>query len=321
MSSYLSIDCGGTRTDFLLTDEKGRRMAFSTLGPGNYMVCGLDQVIRTLKTGTRTIMEESGVWPEQMETYIAMAGYGDVPEDMEKVKKAVREALPNCGVYIGNDTENAIAGSLIGKSGIHLISGTGSIGLGVDLEERRIRCGGWHHLFGGDEGSAYWMACLLLQHFTKQADGREERTILYDHIMDRYHLSSPQQILKLVIEDWGGARDRMAGMSRDVYELALQNDPYALEIFERGAEELFEVVESIKKQGNFADPTAVSYSGGVFATGSLIVNPLRKRLESIHCDLRAPALSPLGGGILLAMSQSGQLPSDALIRNLREAAD
>ncbi|NCB34133.1 MAG: hypothetical protein EOM64_09720 [Erysipelotrichia bacterium] len=320
MSSYLSIDCGGTRTDFLLTDGEGRRLAFTTQGPGNYIVCGLEHVIRILKTGTKTIMEESGIWPDQMETYIAMAGYGDIPEDMEKVKTAVREALPNCGVYLGNDSENAIAGSLVGKSGIHLISGTGSIGLGADLEEKRIRVGGWHHLFGGDEGSAYWMACLLLQHFTKQADGREKRTILYDHMMERYHLSSPQQMLKLVIGEWDCARDHIASMSRDVYELALEKDPFALDIFEHAAEELFEIVRAIKEQGNFAEPTAVSFSGGVFATGSLIINPLQKRLRSIGCDLIVPVLPPLGGGILMAMSQSGELISDELIRNLKEAA-
>lgn len=321
MGTYLSIDCGGTKSDFLLTDEKGNRLAYTTLGPGNYIVCGLEQVVQLLKTGTQTIMEESGIWPDQMTTYIAMAGYGDIPDEMDTVKKSVREALPNCGVYLGNDSENAIAGALLGKSGIHLIAGTGSIGLGVDLEEKRIRCGGWHHLFGGDEGSAYWMACRLLQHFTKQADGREERTILYDHMINRYHLASSQQILKVVIQDWHGTRDRMAAMSRDVYELALMKDPVALSIFEEAAGELALLAKSIKARGQFMDPVTVSYSGGVFATGDCILKPLQKQLKPYHCQLTPPVLSPLGGGVLLAMSQEGQLPSDELIRNLKESAD
>ena len=40
MRRYLSVDCGGTKTAFLLCRETGELEAACTLGPGNYMVNG-----------------------------------------------------------------------------------------------------------------------------------------------------------------------------------------------------------------------------------------------------------------------------------------
>ena len=71
------------------------------------------------------------------------------------------------------------------KQGIHVIAGTGSIGLGFDKDSYYVRSGGWHHLFGGDEGSGYWIGCQLIRHFTMQADGREEKTMMFDYILEK----------------------------------------------------------------------------------------------------------------------------------------
>lgn len=71
-----------------------------------------------------------------------------------------------CRSLSGTIRKNALAGSLLGKQGIHVIAGTGSIGLGFDKDSYYVRSGGWHHLFGGDEGSGYWIGCQLIRHFT-----------------------------------------------------------------------------------------------------------------------------------------------------------
>ena len=49
MRRYLSVDCGGTKTAFLLCRETGELEAACTLGPGNYMVNGIDHVLSVLK--------------------------------------------------------------------------------------------------------------------------------------------------------------------------------------------------------------------------------------------------------------------------------
>ena len=190
MARYLSVDCGGTKTAFLLCREDGTAEAGCILGPANYMVNGTDAVLSILKDGILKVCMQAGIGQSDIAgAFIAIAGFGDVPGDVPVITRLVEEAFPRIPLAIGNDTENSLAGSLLGKQGIHIIAGTGSIGLGIDLDGKYIRSGGWHHLFGGDEGSAYWIGCQLLVHFTKQADGREEKTDLYGDMMEKYKLS------------------------------------------------------------------------------------------------------------------------------------
>ena len=218
---------------------------------------------------------------------------------------------------VGNDTENAIAGSLIGQSGIHLIAGTGSIGIGIDLDGNQYRAGGWHHLFGGDEGSGYWIACRLLEHFTKQADGREEKTRLYDLVMQRLSLKKPEEMLSRVIEEWNGSRDRIASLSRIVLEGAEAEDPVCRSIYREAAGELAEIAEAVAGKGNFGNPIPVSWSGGVFHSGGYLLDPLKESLPE-RFRLMAPFMGPAGGGVFLAMKADGHELGGDLLEMLRE---
>lgn len=320
MRRYLSVDCGGTKTAFLLCREDGSAEAGCVLGPANYMVNGIESVLSILKNGVLQICGRAGIGQSDIAgAFIAIAGFGDVPGDAPVIKRLVEEAFSRIPLTIGNDTENALAGSLLGKHGIHIIAGTGSIGLGIDLEGRYIRSGGWHHLFGGDEGSAYWIGCQLLVHFTKQVDGREEKSRIYDYLMDKYELGCPENILKLVITEWKGKRDKIAGLSRDVSELAKQGDPIALRIFDRAAEELALIVKGIVRQGVFDLPVNISYSGGVFKSMEYLKTGLETALGDIPHNLLEPQLLPVAGGILLASGKIGEKVSEEMAANLRIA--
>ena len=265
MRRYLSVDCGGTKTAFLLCRETGELEAACTLGPGNYMVNGIDHVLSVLKDGILQICCQAAIAQSEItHSFIAIAGFKDIPADVPVLTRLVRETFPRMSITLGNDTENALAGSLLGKQGIHVIAGTGSIGLGFDKDSYYVRSGGWHHLFGGDEGSGYWIGCQLIRHFTMQADGREEKTMMFDYILEKYGLACPEEILRLVINEWKGERDKIASMSKDAYELAEQGDSAAAGIFKSAARELAKIVKGVYRNGNFDIPVYVSYSGGVF---------------------------------------------------------
>lgn len=215
MRRYLSVDCGGTKTAFLLCRETGELEAACTLGPGNYMVNGIDHVLSVLKDGILQICCQAAIAQSEItHSFIAIAGFKDIPADVPVLTRLVRETFPRMSITLGNDTENALAGSLLGKQGIHVIAGTGSIGLGFDKDSYYVRSGGWHHLFGGDEGSGYWIGCQLIRHFTMQADGREEKTMMFDYILEKYGLACPEEILRLVINEWKGERDKIIYVKR-----------------------------------------------------------------------------------------------------------
>ncbi len=317
MNCYLGIDCGGTKSSFLLTDEMGRLISVHKGPPANYLVNGLMETAEMLKEMVSRIRREDMHGEGRCSCFLALAGYGDIPEEEPRVAQVMKEAIPSERLSTGNDTENAISGSLIGQSGIHLIAGTGSIGIGVDLDGKKYRAGGWHHLFGGDEGSGYWIACRLLEHFTKQADGREEKTLLYDLVMKKLDLKEPEEMLTRVIEEWHGSRQKIASLSRTVLEGAEAGDPVCLSIYEEAAEELAEIAEAVAGKGNFGSQVLVSWSGGVFHSGKVLLDSLKKVLPERY-RLMAPFMGPAGGGVLLAMKAEGLDVSKEILETLRE---
>lgn len=319
MRRYLSVDCGGTKTAFLLCEETGRAEASCMLGPGNYLVNGMEEVLGVLKDGVERLCVQAGIGQSDIShCFIALAGFKDIPEDVPEVTRVVQDAFPQMQVSLGNDTENALAGSLLGKVGVHIIAGTGSIGLGYDEQEQYIRSGGWHHLFGGDEGSGYWIGCKLLQHFTKQADGREEKSELYHYLMEKYSLGCAENILKLVIDQWKGERDKIAGLAKDAFELARREDPNALAVFRSSGRELASIIRSIYHRGSFGSPLAVSYSGGVFKAMQYFREPLEEALSDIPHIFVEPQLQPVEGGILLACKADGKEIEPDMVERLKE---
>ena len=61
------------------------------------------------------------------------------------------------------------------------------------------------------------------------------------------------------------------------------------------------MVQALKRKLNFPDGTKVSYSGGLFQTGDLILTPLKREVTALRCVLEAPRKSGVEGAWLLAV--------------------
>ena len=320
MKYFLSIDGGGTKTFYLLCDQQGRSLAGAFLATTHYLQCGLVKLTDNLNEGIASVCRSAKIDPQQITAaFFAAAGYGDIPADEVKIKNAAQQAFGDIPWQIGNDCENALIGSLAGQPGINIVAGTGSIGLGIDETARLFRSGGWHHIYGGDEGSAYWLACRLIQEFTKQADGRKPKTLLYDYLRKTYDFTFDSDILVRCIEEWGFQREKIAAMAVDVYNCALNGDPFCLDLYSLAAAELAEIISAIKTELAFKLPIKVSYSGGVFNSGKLILKPLESLLPKTDYLLCEPLLSPAAGGIILAMRLAGLTPTESILNKLKEA--
>lgn len=299
---FLGIDGGGTKTAFCLVNELGDHIASHNDSATNYLVNGLEHTQAVFKRGIETICQQAHISVSEIEAcFCAVAGYGDIESDKPRVNQALQSVFPELNLQIGNDTENGHAGSLAGETGINIIAGTGSISYGLDEQGNSLRVGGWHHLFGGDEGSGYWCATKLLLHFTRQSDGREPRTYLYDYLKEKYHWTDDSQMLATLLDEWKEDRTKIANMSKDVTACALQQDPVCLTIFEMAAQELSEIILATKQQLHFNEPVKCSYSGGMFKAGDLILTPLKEKLSPHQIQLVEPQLSPLAGACVLAM--------------------
>ena len=217
----------------------------------------------------------------------------------------------------GNDMVCAWAGSLGGEDGINIVAGTGSIGYG-ERQGKSARAGGWGEVFG-DEGSAYWIAVQGLNAFTRMSDGRQPKGPLYTAFRELFGLNADLDLCARVMN--APDRGRIAAMSQLVTSAARDGDVAAIRIFDDAARELAAIVEAVRQALEFdpTEPVAVSYSGGVFNAGALILNPLGLHLDgqpgTYH--LQAPFVTPSFGAAIYAAKLAGQPFSVAAMQRLK----
>ncbi|MDH6367249.1 MULTISPECIES: BadF/BadG/BcrA/BcrD ATPase family protein [unclassified Breznakia] len=319
MKYFLGIDGGGTKTKFLITDDSGTIISESIQPTSHYLQAGFDGVTKVLNDGIDDCLSQANLNRNQISyCFAACAGYGDIIDDDPKIEQSAKNALQSIPFTIGNDNENALAGSLGGKPGINIIAGTGSIGMGINEHNESYRSGGWHHAFLGDEGSAYWIASNMLRLYTRQSDHRDKKTMLYSYLNEIMNWTNDSDMLRDCVVAMNYDRTQIAALAKHAYILAQKNDPAILSVYDQAAKELSDIIKAIYHTLHM-EYAKVSYSGGVFSSGSYILEPLRKHLEDINIDLVEPVLPPDKGSVLLAMKYGNIEITDKLISKLKTA--
>lgn len=298
----IGIDGGGTKTKFTLFDEQMKELDVYVTGTSHFSQVGYEQMEARLREGIHYLVKK-----HQLQAYgigYGLAGYGQEQSIRKKIEEVIERISQGHPYHLVNDVESAIAGALALQDGIMVIAGTGSIAFGVHGKER-VRCGGWGYQIG-DESSAYWLGRKLLAVFSKQADGRLEKSALYAIVMSACELKKDVDIISYVREVLQNDRTRIAGLARLVSEAAEQGDEQAKLMYEEAAVELALNISTIQRRVFPSGDVTVSYTGGVFQAGSLLLDPLQKRLP-ITCHLQAPIYGPDAGAALLLRQQLKQL--------------
>lgn len=322
MKYYLGIDGGGTKTKFTLCDENMKVINEYTGPACHYLQCGYDGLEAIMAEGLdkvcggATTADGSSLTPADIAfAFVGCAGYGDVATDAPLIGDAIRRGLGDVPVAMGNDCENALAGALGDRPGINIIAGTGSVGCGINEAGDYARCGGWHHVLGGDEGSGYWISWRLIQEFQRQSDGRHERTLLYDALRQALNLDTDDAIVTRVVEEWNLDRTKIASLAPLVSELAVNGDQYAKAILQDAAAELAELAVALYKRLGFGTgdsapsdqaksspaPVPCSGTGGIFKMGEPVTGPFSEILKANGMEYVEPLAEPDMGAVLLAM--------------------
>ncbi|MBQ9263453.1 MAG: hypothetical protein IJ189_04495 [Clostridia bacterium] len=297
---FLGCDSGSTKIAFAVADDQGRVLARKEFPAITLFRGGADTYARDMAADLRAVLQAAQILPEQITcAAFGLTGYGETETSAQMMDAAVASALPEVRRILVNDSVVGWSGALRCQPGIHVVSGTGSIAYGEDGKGGAGRSGGWG-LFFGDEGSCYWVAVQGINAFYRQADGRMERTLLYDYMMDLFHLTDPLFICG-AFEEWthGGDGDKVAAFQRHIFELYRRGDPCAQAIYQRAAEQLCQLVNALKKRLDFNEASAipVSWSGGLFKTGDCILRPFGREIQALGCRLSPPAYGPLTGAI------------------------
>ncbi|MFL6601361.1 MAG: N-acetylglucosamine kinase [Steroidobacteraceae bacterium] len=319
MKTFLGVDGGGTKTDFLLIDENGRVLASHHGGSAYYLETGFDALQAMLAEGIHATLKQGSVSASQLEfAFIGLPAYGEDSGLLPRLDRTAADVLPQNKFRCGNDMVCGWAGALAGSDGINIVAGTGSIAYG-EFETRSARAGGWGELFS-DEGSAYWIAREALTLFSRMSDGRAIKSPLYELIREHFHLHVDLDLCAMVYGPPRMTRSKLAGLAPLVARAAQAGDKGARQLFEQAADHLASIVHAVRDQLQvpLSTPLPVSYSGGLFRLEGLLKPMLEASLNAgdRRYNFVAPRLTPVVGAALYAAKLAHTVLTDDGLKDL-----
>lgn len=314
---FLGVDGGGTKTTFTLINEIGEIVYSTTKGTCHFNQIGFEKLEILLREGLNEIVYQANIKEEEIKhSFLGLAGYGKVEEAKPKIENAVKKAFDKLAYTVDSDIRVAIAGALRGRDGINIIAGTGSIGLSINGDKVN-RCGGWGASIG-DEGSAFWIGKKAIQAFSKECDGRLRKGALYDMFIKELKLEDENKIITFLNDEIKNDRGEVAKLAYLCSLAALKGDENAINIFKEAGEELAEIAKVLLRNFSKDEEVLLSYTGGVFKSGELVLQPIRDALIQYNVKLIAPALPPHLGACLLAYIKSGSREVEAVIKRMSQ---
>jgi glucosamine kinase len=248
----LGVDAGGTGTRAALVIDGVTTERYSA-GPFNFLLQD-DGVPRMAALARAARPAAMG---------IGVPGLAREPGAAAAFAAAVSEA---CGVrtWVAPDATTAWLGAFLGRPGIAVIAGTGSVAVGGSPGALQ-RVGGHGHLVG-DEGSGYWIGRMALRAALAATEGAGPPTRLGDALTEAAGASLDELVLR--VQRSPGDRTVLTGVAPVVGRCAAgpPDDPVAGSILVAAATALAGLAAALQRR---LGELPVAGVGGVFAMPAL----------------------------------------------------
>ncbi|HPH97458.1 MAG TPA: BadF/BadG/BcrA/BcrD ATPase family protein [Anaerolineaceae bacterium] len=302
-SLVIGIDGGGSHTRAFLADDKGKVLGKGVSGPSNHNRVGDQLAEISLNDSIHKAFQQANIPYQPVRSIcLGMAG-ADRPADRSWLETWARKYQIASRIICVNDGQILISAGTPDEWGCGLISGTGSLAVGISPDGKNARSGGWGYL-AGDEGSGYWMGIQALQAITKSVDDRGPGTLLLELVLNFWKLENSSQLIPYIYGP-NFERSEIARLARLVQSAAEQGDSIALAIESAAGQELARMVLSVTRKLNFGSTTPCAFGGGV-----LTRYPALQRITLNECLKMGLELSPLSlveepalGAVRIALQQ------------------
>jgi N-acetylglucosamine kinase-like BadF-type ATPase len=303
------VDGGASKTAALVTDGDGKRLGDGTAGPSNHLRVGIETAARNIERAVNKALVAADVASREINwAYCGIAG-ADHPAHREEVVDSLNVFFPRGNFTVDNDARIALTGAIGFGAGVVVIAGTGSVAYGRNGDGTEARAGGWGPTIG-DEGSAYGIARVAMAAIVRAFDGRGPETKLVDLLRDEYKME-PAELPRFVYATTTHADD-IARFTKVVIAAARAGDAIATSILEDAGRELALAAAAVARRVDLIDHAfPVSYVGGAFNAGDLLLDPMRKtlRAEAPSATIEAPINTPVEGAAMMAIRAAIEPPS------------
>lgn len=286
----LGIDGGGTHTRLELRDGENKLLRRMEFGPFNLNSIG-EAAFRKL---LQTAFDACGSMADCTRLCVGGAGISN-PAVGEILGQELKKAGFSGQWKLCGDQEIALRGAM-DTPGLALIAGTGSICFGKNGAGETARSGGYGHLID-DGGSGYALGRDVLSEAVREADGRSEETEILDAVYARLGVTDPGGIVSFV---YGKDTDKaaIAAFSAIALTLSAQRNHRAVEILNRGAEELYDMALAVQKKLHL-EGCQIALLGGLFSEDNSYRRCAVEKLSPLG-DVISPAHDALWGAAQMA---------------------
>src|ERR1051326_2485966 len=304
----VGVDGGGTRTRAAVLNN-GRVLGEGSAGPSKPLRVGIGNGA----TAVREAVDKACAAARIHRDDLVAAGVGLAGVRRTDIRARMHDVLVETlgiqNIELVTDGEIALYGATDGHAGIVIISGTGSISVGVNRHGKRAYAGGWGPV-AGDEGSGSWIARRALQAVARATDGGGAKTSLPQAACEFFQVTTPDD-LSTAIYAPTITNDRIAGFSKLVIQAASDGDGVARDILQDAGKELAKAaVTVIHKLKMDQERFQVAFIGGVFAAGELVTDALRAQLvkHAPKAFVDNPSFSPTVAAGRMAQENLQRLP-------------
>jgi N-acetylglucosamine kinase-like BadF-type ATPase len=304
----VGVDGGGTRTRAVILDGD-RVLGEGTSGPSNPLRVGVANGAAAIREAIDKACSAALIDRDDL----VAAGIGLAGVRRKDIRTRMRDVLIETlaikNIELMTDGDIALYGATDGAPGIVVISGTGSICVGVNRQGKHVFAGGWGPV-AGDEGSGSWIARRALQAVAQATDERGPKTTLTQAACEYFQVAAPNDLATAIYAPTV-TNDRIAGFSKLVIETARAGDTVARNILADAGRELGKAaVTVIRRLKMEPESFQVAFVGGVFAAGELVIAPLREDLTRVakKAFIAPPHFSPTVAAGRLAQEHLHGLP-------------
>ena len=313
----LGVDGGGSGTRCVVIDASGRALSRGIGGPSNPLTAGFDEAAEAITAAVEAAAERAGV-----EAFSA-ACLGIAGTDRPSGRDALMGMLniPSGRVRIVTDAAAALAGATAGGPGVIVISGTGSIALGMNEGGETARAGGWGWRLG-DEGSGYYIGSRALISALRAYDGRGRPTLLSKRIAEQLNLGDLSGLIDKVYVEGMGVGE-VAALAPLVGEAASEGDEEAESIMREAGEELGAAAIAVMERLGLGGEVRVAYNGGVFKLGGALLSSFIETVRGARPSsvIGPPRFEADVGAAMLALRDLGVELGEGLLDRMEASLE
>lgn len=299
MRYLMGIDSGGSKSLGLLDaiGDDGRTLRWrAQVGGTNHHSIRPDIAQERIAEMVGDLCSQGGISPDVLEG-VCFAGAGiDSAADRHWVLQVLTELGCRARLLVCSDGLAALAGANGALSGGMVLSGTGSIAMGIAQDGAIVRVGGWGYKLD-DAGSGYGIAILGLRAAFEAYDGRGRPTAIAAAMLEALGLADMGALLDAIYAP-DCTPDRIALLARCVCALD-GRDAVATEILDAAAAALVRLATTLAARLGLAT-VSIGLCGGMLENVKPLSDRVLDRLaREFHIQPHLPRYSPVEGAMIL----------------------